>query len=347
MPAMRPFVRLTFILTLLLSAGLARASETATVLQGIAQGAGNTPLALTLVMPAGKQQPAKGWPALLLIQGSGPTDRDGNQPPHIRTDLLRQIAEHLAAQGVATLRYDKRGMHANNASLPADASAYPDFFRWENFVGDAMAAFRFLAEHPGIDGGRTGILGHSEGGMIALSAAAQLKPAPAVLVLAATPGRRMDAVIPEQLERLLIEQQAPANQSRALLAANRRIMETIINTGQVPAEMPRGLAPLYPAYAGPFLQAFLKLEPASLARSFPGPVLVLQGQGDTQVSAERDAPALDNAFAARGPAPHSLRLFPQLSHNFKSRTVPDLSGPVGEEMLRALSEWLGPALGSD
>lgn len=347
MAAMRMLTRLTFTLALLLSASLARASETATVFQGTVQGVGNTPLALTLVMPAGRQQPPKGWPALLLIQGSGPTDRDGNQPPQIRSDLLRQISEHLAVQGVATLRYDKRGMHANNASLPTDAAAYPDFFRWENFVGDAMAAFRFLAGHPGIDGSRTGLLGHSEGGMIALSAAAQLKPAPAALVLAATPGRRMDAVIPEQLERLLVEQQAPANQSRALLSANRRIMDTIINTGQVPAEMPRGLAPLYPAYAGPFLQAFLRLDPGSLARDYAGPALVLQGQADTQVSAERDAPALDNAFAARGPAPHSLRLFPQLNHNFKSRSAPDLSGPVGEEMLRALSEWLGPALGSD
>ncbi len=326
-------------------------AETASVNQGIAQGAGNTPLAVTLVLPSGQQPPEKGWPALLLIQGSGPTDRDGNQPPQLRTDLLRQIAEHLAAQGIATLRYDKRGMHANNASLPTDAAAYADFFRWENFVGDATAVFRFLTDHPGVDAQRTGILGHSEGGLIALAAAEQLRQAgnvvPAALVLAATPGRKLDAVITSQLERLLAEQQAPANQSRALLNANKRIMETIAANGQVPGDVPRGLAPLYPHYAGGFLQSLFRLDPTALARDYRGPVLVLQGQADNQVSPERDAPTLDNALADRGGAKHTLRIFPQLSHNFKvSSQEPetDIAGPVGEEMLRALTEWLRPNL---
>jgi len=341
------------LLALSLIPGPAKASETAAVFQGIAQGVGQTPLAVTLVTPAGKPQPEKGWPALLLIQGSGPTDRDGNQPPHLRTDLLRQIAEHLAANGIATLRFDKRGMHANNASLPTDPAAYEQFFRWENFVGDAMATFEFLAGHPGIDGKRTGILGHSEGGLIALAAAEQLRQTgngPAALVLAATPGRRLDTVITEQLERALIEQQAPANQSRALLAANKKIMDTIRESGRMPAEVPRGLVPIYPHYAGPFLQSLFKLDPAQLARGYAGSVLVLQGQADTQVSADRDASMLDNALAARGAARHALRLFPQLSHSFKP-TAPkpptDLSGPVSEDMLRALAEWLGSNLIGD
>jgi dienelactone hydrolase len=341
------------LLVLSLIPGPAKASESAAVFQGIAQGVGQTPLAVTLVTPAGKPQPEKGWPALLLIQGSGPTDRDGNQPPHLRTDLLRQIAEHLAAAGIATLRFDKRGMHANNASLPTDPAAFESFFRWENFVGDAVATFQFLAGHPGIDGKRTGILGHSEGGLIALAAAEQLSligSGPAALVLAATPGRRLDAVFSDQLERVLIEQQAAANLSRALMAANRKIIDAIRETGKVPADVARGLIPLYPAYAGPFLQSLLKLEPAGLARGFPGPVLVLQGQADTQVSADRDASMLDNALAARGAARHALRLFPQLSHNFKPtdpKPPTDLSGPVSEDMLRALAEWLGTNLIGD
>ncbi len=326
-------------------------AEGAAVQQGIAHGADDTPLAVTLMLPTGRPQPVDGWPALLLIQGSGPTDRDGNQLPQIRTDLLRQMADYLASQGIATLRYDKRGMHANSASLPTDPGKYSDFFRWDNFVGDATAVYRFLIEHPGVDTKRSGILGHSEGGLIALAAAERLRqnatpaiPAPAVLVLAATPGRRMEAVLTGQLEYLLEEQQVPANQTRALLNANRRIIEAIGRDGQVPGDVPRGLKPLYPGYAGPFLQSLFRLDPARLVQDFAGPVLVLQGQADNQVSAERDAPALDNALAERKDMPHSLRIFPALSHNFKvtdGQPQPsDLSGPVGEEMLRALTEWL-------
>lgn len=172
----------------------------------------NSLLSGTLTLPAGI---AFQVPGVVLIQGSGPTDRDGNQPPVIRTDLLRQLADALARKGIASLRYDKRGMHANAMARPQAEADYASFFRWENFVADAAGAYRFLQRQGPVDPGKVAILGHSEGGLIALAAATSLQAdgaAPPALILAATPGRRMDVILREQLERLLAEQHAtPSN----------------------------------------------------------------------------------------------------------------------------------------
>ena len=140
------------------------AAAAASVEQHISfQGKDGIPIAGTLVLP----EPANSdrlAPAVLLIQGSGPTDRDGNQPPNLQTDLLRQLADILAGAGIASLRYDKRGMHENRDSFPKHQNELSDFFSWSAFVDDAHAAFAFLVTHPGIASDRVGVLGHSEGG---------------------------------------------------------------------------------------------------------------------------------------------------------------------------------------
>src|SRR6185437_2429566 len=121
------------------------------------------------------------------IQGSGPTDRDGNQPPQLKTDLLRQIATALGEAGIASLRYDKRGMYANRDTMPKAAAELPHFFDWSAFVEDVHGAFDFLRAQEAIDPARVGILGHSEGGLLALDVSTLHTPQAKVLVLAATP----------------------------------------------------------------------------------------------------------------------------------------------------------------
>lgn len=342
---------------LLLAAGIepARAQEqppappqTGIIVEQTAfEGGGGLTLAGTLTLPPGHGRPAAGWPALVLVQGSGPTDRDGNQPPYLRTDLLREIAEYLAGRGIASLRYDKRGMHANLATLPASREDYAAFFRWENFVADAAGALRHLRQTPGLNPERIGMLGHSEGGLIALDLSSRGEAPPAVLVLAAAPGRKLDAILTAQIDRALTEQKASPAQRKAMLAANSRILNSIRSAGRVPADVPQGLAAIYPFYVGPFLQAELALDPADLARRYDGPVLVLQGQADLQISAEHDAPSLDNALSARTVDKHQLRLFPRLSHAFKPVQRADehaFEGPVAAEMLDTLGTWLAATL---
>jgi dienelactone hydrolase len=304
-------------------------------------GADGVTLAGTLQLPAGEQA----GPALVLVAGSGPTDRDGNQPPALVTDLLKQIAEGLADQGIASLRYDKRGMYANKADLPKDIAKFGDFFSWENFVGDAAAACRFLRQQPRVDPKRVGILGHSEGGMLALEAAHMLKAeghAPAVLILVSTPGRTIDAVIADQLKGLLARQHATPAQTDFFLGENARITKAIQQTGKVPADVPPGLAALYPGYLGKFLHSELASDPCKLAADFSGPVLVVQGSADIQVSPDRDAKALDAALATRKEDVHTLAVIAKASHNLKvppNADDPGFKGPVAADALDQLRHW--------
>ena len=146
--------------------GVRMAASTTIVMA--AAGAGGAPLQGTLVLPARRVGPG---PALLLVQGSGPTDRDGNQPPALTTDLLSQLAGILAGFGIASLRYDKRGMHANAASLPREPAALREFMRFEHVVDDAAAMLAALRKRPEIDPAQAGLFGHSEGGSIGLALA--------------------------------------------------------------------------------------------------------------------------------------------------------------------------------
>ncbi len=297
-------------------------------------------LAGTLTMPGGMVEKV---PALVLLQGSGPTDRDSNQPPVLRTDLLRQIAEGLAQKGIATLRYDKRGMHANAPGLPTDPKDYAAYFDWHRFVDDAYAAYAFLRAQPSVDLHKTGIAGHSEGGTIALDLAARLqdKEKPAMLVLMATAGRPIDVIVREQLDRQLAALK-PA-QKRAFMAENDRAVQAIRDTGQVPEKLPQALNGVYPSFSGPFWQAQMKLDPAELARRYPGPVLLVQGEADIQISAERDATALDTALKRRAEDDHTLILLPRTSHALKAlQNDKDMGfeGEIDPALIERMAAWL-------
>src|SRR5450432_3299400 len=128
---------ITLLMICLLSLATARAGD-AIEKQISFKNPDGTTLRGTLVLP--NSDPSAQFPALVLLQGSGPTNRDGNQAPLTVTNFLKQIADGLASHGIATLRFDKRGMYANLPELPKDRDRYSDFFRWENFVGDARAA---------------------------------------------------------------------------------------------------------------------------------------------------------------------------------------------------------------
>jgi uncharacterized protein len=297
------------------------------------EGSGVT-LRATLTLPENASGPL---PAVVLLQGSGPTDRDGNQPPAIRTDLLRQLAEAFAEAGVATLRYDKRGQYASKTAGPVAA----DFVVWDHYVADARAAADFLRTRPEIDPARLGLLGHSEGGLVALAAADEIKPA--AIVLLATPGRPAEEVIADQLRRALSS--ADATSRDALLAEHARVAAAVRDTGRVPADVPPALRAIYPAMAGGFLKGLLSLDPPALAASYDGPVLVMNGERDAQVSPEADAKSLAAALAARPKGRHDLAVVPAASHNFKIARGPGFDGPLVEAARAKLVEWVSETLG--
>ncbi|MGC4046775.1 MAG: alpha/beta hydrolase [Armatimonas sp.] len=286
------------------------------------------------------QKSTKRMAGLVLVAGSGPTDRNGNQLPALRTDLLAQLAAALAKQGIATLRYDKRGI--GESGKPKKSESVSAFFDWPNFVADVEAAATFLKAQPQIDPKRVGLLGHSEGGMLCLEAAAKVKPA--ALVLASTPGRSIEAVLTDQLAAILKAQKATPEQTAFFLSDNIRIARAIKRSGVVPPDVPAGLAALYPAYLGPFLKGMLSCEPVELAKAISCPTLVLQGERDLQVNPTLDARPLAAALGKRG----QLSLIAGASHNLKptkNLTDPAFTGPVAPAALEALTRWAAQRIG--
>jgi hypothetical protein len=302
-------------------------------------GSGGAPIAGTLCLPADAGGNRR-VPAFLLVQGSGPTDRNGNQPPAQASDLIRLVALLLAASGIASLRCDKRGQHANAASMPRDLPSQTDFFRWENAVADAAAGLAHLRARAEIDPARVGLFGHSEGGLIGLELAAAGEGAPAALVLAATPGRPLGAVLRDQLHRLGRRQGGSEEVLAPLLEASDRILAHVVATGDYPPGIPPNLAALFPAYLRKFWQSVAARDPATLARRVPGPVLVVAGSEDVQVLAGKDVPALDAALGTRpAPASHRVTMLPGAGHALKA-SAEAVAGPLHPDFGPALTSWL-------
>ncbi len=300
------------------------------------EGRGGVTLAGTLVLPLYSEIQAV--PGIVLVAGSGPTDRDGNNPlAPVRIDLLKEIAELLARNGIASLRYDKRGI---GRSTPAQGSleAQEAFFAWDNFTGDVEAAHAELLRHGEIKRHATALLGHSEGGLLALDAAPALGKQIHALVLAATPGRRLDTILRAQVGR-----DAPA-----LVPAVDRVIDTILATGRVPTDLPRELSLLFPRYAGPFLKRLFAFEPAPVLSALPTSCLVVQGGADRQVVPMEDVQPLIDTLRTRG-APGEAAVIAQVSHNLKnvtSPTDPGFGGPLSPAVAEVLLKWLVPVLGA-
>jgi uncharacterized protein len=300
------------------------------------EGRGGVTLAGTLLLPLYSEIQAV--PGIVLVAGSGPTDRDGNNPlVPVRIDLLKEIAELLAPNGIASLRYDKRGI---GQSTPAQGllETQEAFFTWDNFTGDVVAAHAELLRHGEIKSHATALLGHSEGGLLALDAAHMLGKRVHALVLAATPGRRFDGILRSQVAR-----DAPT-----LGPAVDRVIDKILATGRVPADLPPELSVLFPRHAGPFLKSLLSFEPAPILSAIPTSCLMVQGGADRQIVPMEDVQPLVDALSARGAAGEAA-VIALVSHNLKNVTSPtDLgfAGPLSPAVADVLLTWLVPALGA-
>jgi uncharacterized protein len=301
-------------------------------------GAGGVTLAATLLLPLRSEiQPV---PGVVLIAGSGPTDRDGNNPLiPVKIDLLRLIAERLAAAGIATLRYDKRGIGRSSARPQGNLDAEERFFLWEHFVADAMAAHAALLRQNEIKPYATAFLGHSEGGLLALAATGAMGARrPYGLVLASTPGRKLADIVREQIARA-----APA-----FVATADRIISSILDSGRVPADISPELQLVFPAYAGPFLKSALAFDPAAALARTDNACLLVHGGADAQVVPFADIQPLLDVLATRRAGSEAL-VVPAVSHNLKpvsSPTDPGYAGPLAPAVGAKLAEWLAYVLGA-
>jgi pimeloyl-ACP methyl ester carboxylesterase len=303
--------------------------------------ADGTELTGTLTLPAvGVVQEV---PGVLLLPGSGPTDRDGNQKG-FTTNLLRDLAWGLADHGIGSLRFDKRAAAANASQWPKDPVKYGEFFSWTRHIEDAKAAFHALSRSGGIASQSLGIVGHSEGGLIAIELARLVKPT--ALALLATPGRKFGDVVRWQLEKSFQRSGLSKSFTEQLLAENDRILGVIMDTGQVPKDVPPALSALYNPSVGRYLQEMADLDPLSAVAAYHGPAVVIQGALDAQVDPELDAKPLFQALQRRGRA--ELFVLPLASHNLKPVEKPTdlgIAGPVVPEAIEHLSAFLRRSFG--
>lgn len=217
----------------------------------------------TLGLPQG----AGPWPGVLLIAGSGPTDRNGNNPLlPVPIDNLRRLAEALAARGVASLRYDKRGL---------GASIYPglseEALRFGDLVHDAALWARILAADGRIS--RVALAGHSEGALIAVLAAASAPAQAQAVVSIAGAGLCASDLIRRQIAGRLPPDSAAAAQ-QALAALER---------GETLADVPDELVLLFRPSVQPYLISWFREDPAEAIAQLQQPVLIVQGTQDAQV----------------------------------------------------------------
>ncbi|MGY1593941.1 alpha/beta hydrolase family protein [Geodermatophilus sp. SYSU D00708] len=288
---------------------------------------GEPALAGTLTLP-GTPLPA---PAVLLASGSGPLDRDSNHR-RARFDVTRQLAHALAAGGLASLRYDKRGV----GETPGD---------WRSAglhdnVDDLARALHALAARPEVDASRVLVAGHSEGALLAAALAARGEPVAGVVLLStsATPGeellrwqaRQLAPTLPAPVRGLL---RLLRTDLEAKVAANHaRIKATTTDVARVGGVRVNAR----------WTREFMAHDPrADLAR-LTVPVLAVTGEKDLQV------PAADlDALAATVPGPVEVHRVPDLTHTLRRQPGraslrayrEELRRPVDPEVLATVVAW--------
>jgi uncharacterized protein len=235
-----------------------------------------------LTVPSEVERP----PVALLIAGSGSTDHDGNGP-QIKPATLKKLAEQLAARKIATLRYDKRGAGGWKPEF-----GRPEDFRFKDYVDDAAALVNYLRSSGNFS--KVILVGHSEGGLVAILTARRV-PVDR-LVLLATAARRQGDLLKAQLEKTL----AP-DVYKPMAEAIDAIM-----SGQIVDPLPRGLS-IPPAMQPGIASAFTE-DPVVPLKLIDQPTLIVGGGRDRQV-ARLDFLALGTA----SPAAKTLWL-PDMNH---------------------------------
>jgi pimeloyl-ACP methyl ester carboxylesterase len=268
-------------------------------------------------------------PILLMIPGSGATDRDGDSPQGMTAASLRLLAEALATKGVSSVRVDKRGMFGSKSAV-ADANKVTI----GDYAADTHGWVKAIRDKSGAK--CVWVLGHSEGALVALAAAQRSQGICGVISVSGA-GRKLSAVIREQLRS------NPAN--APVLDSAMKALDSLDRGEHVDvAGMNPALLPLFRPQVQDFLIDDFRYDPAKLAASLELPLLIVQGERDLQVSVA-DAKTLG---AAQPRA--ELVLLPAMNHVLKDvatddraanfATYADSSLPVDPELVDAIARFV-------
>ena len=294
-------------------------------------GAGEWVLPATLTLPVGSGP----FPAVVLVHGSGPNDRDETIGPN---KPFKDLAWGLASNGIAVLRYEKR-TRQHSAKVVSLAKLTVK----EEVIDDVLAAVELLRKTEGVDAKRIFVLGHSLGGML-IPRIGQLDPNIAGLIALAGATRPLEDVIPEQLAYIFSvdgsvspEEQKQLDQAKEQLAKVKTLKPEDANSA----------SPIFGAPAAYWLD-LRGYDPPDVAKGLKQPLLILQGERDYQVTME-DFKRWSAALAKNSNV--TLKSYPALNHLFIAGTGPgkpseyDQPGHVDERVVQDIAAWVKKQVG--
>ena len=269
----------------------------------------------TLLSPKGENQP----PLAILIAGSGPTDRDGNQA-QFKNNSLKYLAEGLAQKGIATFRYDKRVIAQINK-----ATVQEEKMTFEDEVNDALLVVNhFKDKYKKII-----LIGHYEGALIGLLVAQKVVVSKFVSISGA--GNSSATLIEEQIGK-----NAPQLKEESQKIINQ------LRKGELVENISPYLAPVFRKSVQPYLISWFKYEPAKEIAKLQIPILIVQGTNDLQVE-DKEAQLLKEAqpkaqlLLIEG-MNHVLKKVKTLEENQQSYLNPDL--PIPEELVEGIASFI-------
>ncbi|MDP4244124.1 MAG: alpha/beta fold hydrolase [Bacteroidota bacterium] len=315
-------------------------------------------LAATFTYPNGSGP----FPVAVLIAGSGPNDRDESIFEH-RPFLI--IADYLARHGIASLRYDKRGIGMSTGSY-ADATT-------SNFASDAEAAVQYLLTRPEVDHHKIGLIGHSEGGSIAPMVAVRDSNV-RFIVLLAGPGLRGDEIGRTQrwalaraagfadstakdttdflshIESIIVSAPVGAKVDPLLHQYVMHYRDSLLRTNDAlrakSEELDSAIDLIISRVQSPWMREFLRYDPAPVLKEVKCPVLAINGQLDAQVVPNDNISAIERALKEGQNPDVTTKIFPGLNHLFQHAktgafseyaTIEESFAP---EVLDYMTQWI-------
>lgn len=301
----------------------------------------------TLTIPDGDGP----FPAVLLITGSGSQDRDESIFQH-RPFLV--IANHLTRQGIAVLRVDDRGVGGTTAGdEPENATT-------EDFVGDAICGVDFLSQRKEVANKQIGLIGHSEGGVIAPMAAVKDERIAFIILLAGT-GVRGDQLLMRQNELVSRASDTDEEEIQEGLALNRKLFDVVLRDDldsagraaeikkilETADDMDQDQAKQIEAQlSNSWIQWFIRHDPAPTLEKVQIPVLALNGTLDLQVPCQENLDAIEAALQRGGNRDHEAVAFSNLNHLFQNCETGAISEysqieeTFSTEVLELMERWI-------
>lgn len=274
-------------------------------------------IAGTLTMP---NQPGK-IPVALIIAGSGPTDRNGNNPM-MKNESLKKLAYGLASNNIASLRFDKRGIGESKSAAKSEAD-----LRFEDYINDARSWIDLLKKDTRFT--KVFVAGHSEGSLIGMIAA--LHTASGFVSISGA-GRSADKILKEQL----------AGQPPAVKDPSYPIIDSLV-LGKTVQNVPQMLFALFRPSVQPYMISWFHYDPQTEIKKLTIPVLIVQGTNDLQVTVE------DANLLSKSNTKAQLTLIKNMNHVFRivegdrkenlaAYITPTL--PISEELITTISAFV-------